>query len=86
MSLVHVQNFSLSLDGFGTGEGRSRDHPFGHADERLHEWMFETRWWSRLQAAPGEEATDSPQGLSVVLVTPTRSSPAASPKRRTPPD
>lgn len=40
-----MQNFSISLDGFGTGEGPSRDHPFGHADERLHEWMFETRGW-----------------------------------------
>ncbi|RDD70284.1 dihydrofolate reductase family protein [Paracoccus versutus] len=45
MSLAQVQNFAISLDGFGTGEGLSRDRPFGHADERLHEWMFETRWW-----------------------------------------
>jgi dihydrofolate reductase len=45
MSLVRVQNFSISLDGFGTGEGLSRDTPFGHAGERLHEWMFATRWW-----------------------------------------
>ena len=45
MSLVYVQNFSISLDGFGTGEGMSRAEPFGHAGERLHEWMFETRWW-----------------------------------------
>ncbi|WP_374308982.1 dihydrofolate reductase family protein [Methylocella sp.] len=45
MSLAQVQNFAISFDGFGTGEGLSRDRPFGHADERLHEWMFETRWW-----------------------------------------
>ena len=45
MSLVRVQNFSISLDGFGTGEGQSRDAHFGHAGERLHEWMFATRWW-----------------------------------------
>lgn len=44
MSLVRVSNFSVSLDGFGTGEGPSRDAPFGHAGERLHEWMFATRW------------------------------------------
>src|SRR3712207_7321097 len=43
MSLVRVANFSISLDGFGTGEGQSRDAPFGHAGERLHEWMFDTR-------------------------------------------
>ena len=45
MSLARIQNFSISLDGFGTGEGVSRDEPFGHAGERLHPWMFETRWW-----------------------------------------
>jgi dihydrofolate reductase len=53
MSLARVQNFSISLDGFGTGEGQSRDRPFGHADERLHEWMFETRWWRERSGQPG---------------------------------
>src|SRR5215212_5372530 len=45
MSLARVQFFSISLDGFGTGEGLSREEPFGHAGERLHEWMFATRFW-----------------------------------------
>ena len=45
MSQVYVHNFSISLDGFGTGEGLSREEPFGHAGERLHEWMFTTRAW-----------------------------------------
>ncbi|MFB9660459.1 dihydrofolate reductase family protein [Glycomyces mayteni] len=44
MSLARVHNFSVSLDGFGTGEGISRDAYFGHAGERLHEWMFATAW------------------------------------------
>jgi dihydrofolate reductase len=44
MSLVRVHNFSISLDGFGTGEGQSRDAHFGHAGDRLHDWMFATRW------------------------------------------
>ena len=47
MSLVRVHNFSVSLDGFGTGEGPTRGAYFGHAGERLHEWMFATRWWKR---------------------------------------
>ena len=46
MSLTRVQNFSISLDGFGTGVPQSREAPFGHAGDRLHEWMFGTRWWS----------------------------------------
>ena len=45
MSLVYVHQFSISLDGFGTGEGQSADAHFGHAGERLHTWMFATRWW-----------------------------------------
>src|SRR4029079_11298067 len=45
MSLARVTFFSISLDGFGTGEGQSLETPFGHAGERLHEWLFETRWW-----------------------------------------
>jgi len=52
MSLTRVQNFSISLDGFGTGEGLSRDEPFGHAGERLHEWMFATRWGREMFGLP----------------------------------
>jgi dihydrofolate reductase len=44
MSRVRVSSFSVSLDGFGTGEGQSAEAPFGHAGERLHAWMFATRW------------------------------------------
>ena len=43
MSLVRVHNFSISLDGFGTGEGQQLDAPFGHAGTRLVEWAFETK-------------------------------------------
>src|SRR5438093_8342303 len=53
MSLARVHNFSISLDGFGTGEGQSLDAPFGHAGERLHEWMFVTRWWHEMVGKPG---------------------------------
>jgi len=53
MSLARVHNFSISLDGFGTGEGQSHDAPFGHAGERLHDWMFATRFWRELVGQPG---------------------------------
>jgi len=46
MSLVRVQFFSVSLDGFGTGAGQTAELHFGHAGERLHEWMFTNRSWS----------------------------------------
>jgi dihydrofolate reductase len=45
MSRVRVHNFSISLDGFGTGAGLSSEAPFGHAGHRLHQWMFATRFW-----------------------------------------
>ena len=53
MSLTRVQHFSISLDGFATGEGQSREAPFGHAGERLHEWMFATRWGREMIGQPG---------------------------------
>ncbi|WP_448808328.1 dihydrofolate reductase family protein [Agromyces bauzanensis] len=53
MSLVRVQNFSISLDGFATGEGLSFEAPFGHAGERLHEWMFATRFGRAMLGEPG---------------------------------
>lgn len=44
MPLTRVHNFSISLDGFATGEGLTADAPFGHAGHRLHEWMMATRF------------------------------------------
>lgn len=40
MSRVVVNAFSISLDGFGTGEPQTLDEPFGHAGQRLHQWLF----------------------------------------------
>ena len=53
MSLTRVQHFSISLDGFGTGEGLSLEAPFGHAGQRLHEWLFLTQWGRRMIGQPG---------------------------------
>jgi len=53
MSRVRVHNFTISLDGFGTGEGQSLEQPFGHAEQRLHEWMVATRFFHEMQGAPG---------------------------------
>jgi dihydrofolate reductase len=51
MSQVRVHNFSVSLDGFGTGEGQSLGEPFGHAGPRLHEWFFPTRTFRAMTGA-----------------------------------
>jgi dihydrofolate reductase len=43
MQRVRVQNFSISQDGFGSGEGQSLAHPFGHLDPaNLMGWAFAT--------------------------------------------
>src|SRR3954451_16277203 len=44
MTQIRIHNFSISLDGFATGEGQALDTPFGHAGHRLHEWMIATRF------------------------------------------
>ncbi len=53
MSRVRVHNFSVSLDGFGTGEGQSLDAPFGHAGDRLQQWFFATRTFHAMHGQPG---------------------------------
>jgi dihydrofolate reductase len=59
MSQVRVHNFTVSLDGFGTGEGQSLDAPFGHAQQRLHEWFFATRSFRAMHGeAGGSEGVD----------------------------
>lgn len=58
MSLVRVHNFSISLDGFGAGEGQTLEAPFGHAGSRLVEWAFETRTF-REMGLHGESAGSS---------------------------
>ena len=53
-SRVRVHNFSVSLDGFGTGEGQSLEAPFGHAGNRLHEWFFPTRTFRGFHDTQGD--------------------------------
>lgn len=54
MSISRIQNLSVSLDGFATGEPQSIEAPFGHAGQRLHQWMMATKFW----ASDGSEGVD----------------------------
>src|SRR3954466_7835454 len=56
MSQTRIHNFSISLDGFGTGEPQSLDAPFGHAGQRLHQWMFATTWGQAMFGGTGGTA------------------------------
>lgn len=53
MSLVRVQAFCISLDGFGTGDGQSKELHFGHAGDRLHQWRFDTESWQQTSGSRG---------------------------------
>lgn len=61
MSLVRVHNFTISLDGYGAGEGQTLEAPFGHAGSRLMQWAFGTRTFRRMGLpgdGPGSEGVD----------------------------
>ena len=53
MSRVRVHNFSVSLDGYGTGDGQSLEAPFGHAGQRLHGWFFGTGAFREMHGESG---------------------------------
>lgn len=56
MTRTRIHNFSISLDGFATGEGQSADTPMGHAGMRLHEWMIATRFGAPILGRTGGSA------------------------------
>ena len=51
MTRVRVHNFSVSLDGFGTGEPQTLEAPFGHAGSRLHSWFFPTHTFTGMDSS-----------------------------------
>src|SRR6202521_3660240 len=59
MGLVTCQ-ISISLDGFVAGPNQSLDNPLGEGGLRLHEWVFPTRGWRRMEGQEGgEDGPDS---------------------------
>jgi dihydrofolate reductase len=56
MPKLRVDNFSISLDGYGAGPDQSLDNPLGAGGRRLHEWVFATRSGRQMV---GEEGGDT---------------------------
>jgi dihydrofolate reductase len=56
MAQTRIHNFSISLDGFGTGEGQALETPMGHATRRLHGWMIATRFGAAVVGLEGGTA------------------------------
>ena len=59
MPLVRVQNFAVSSDGYGAGEGQSRERPFGHANPMdLMSWAGATASWPNRTDPGGSRGLD----------------------------
>lgn len=56
MSKVRVANFSLSIDGFGAGPAQDLERPLGENGMELHEWLFSTRTFRKMQGEEGGAA------------------------------
>jgi dihydrofolate reductase len=60
MPKVRVNNYSLSLDGYGAGPDQSLDNPVGVGGTKLHDWLFKTRDFRRTFGMEGgEEGVDN---------------------------
>src|SRR5579859_276670 len=55
MSKLRVHNFAISVDGYGAGPSQSLDKPLGVGGQRLHEWVFATRFGRRMIGQEGGE-------------------------------
>ncbi len=57
--LLRVQNFTVSADGFGAGDGQTLERPFGHADpDELFAWAAATASWPNRTEPGGTRGLD----------------------------
>jgi dihydrofolate reductase len=55
MAKLRVHNFSVSLDGYAAGPDQGLENPLGVGGEQLHEWVFATRSFRRMEGMDGGE-------------------------------
>jgi dihydrofolate reductase len=53
MSKLRVNNFSISIDGYGAGPNQSTEEPLGAGGEALLEWMIVTRTFQQTYGSEG---------------------------------
>lgn len=59
MSRLRVENFSISVDGFGAGPNQSLEDPLGVGASDLHEWMVRTNTFRMMSLGEtGSTGTD----------------------------
>ena len=60
MSMLRVQSFAVSLDGFGAGARQNLENPLGERGPELMEWFFPTRVFQKMYGnAEGETGVDN---------------------------
>ena len=55
MPKLRVHNMSMSLDGYVAGPNQDLENPLGVGAERLHEWVFRTRYGRQMIGEEGGE-------------------------------
>lgn len=53
MTIVRIDSFSVSLDGYGAGPGQTLETPMGQGGHRLHGWAMATRTFQRMFGRDG---------------------------------
>ncbi len=53
MTRVRVENFTISLDGYGAGPDQGVENPLGVGGEALHDWLVDTRTWRQAHGKEG---------------------------------
>jgi dihydrofolate reductase len=53
MTRVRVENFTISLDGYGAGPDQGAENPLGAGGEALHDWLVSTRTWLQVHGKEG---------------------------------
>lgn len=56
MTRVRVENFTISLDGYGAGPAQSLESPLGVGGETLHGWLVNTSSWRQMHGRDGGES------------------------------
>ncbi|WP_280271576.1 dihydrofolate reductase family protein [Nocardia wallacei] len=65
MPQLRAHNLSISLDGYLAGPDQGSENPLGIDGERLHEWIFATRFGREMTGEPGgETGVDNDFGLA----------------------
>lgn len=53
MTRVRLENFTISLDGYGAGPDQTIDNPLGIGGEALHDWLISTHSWRQMHGMEG---------------------------------